>query len=920
MPNMFQYMNEQVIGTLKALGMKPMVHEMFAHAPRRIQRWAKNKIMERRIHYRQRLVPEKELTEKYHAVLLNLLEKYGTDALGDYLEFGVYNGTSLACMHRVLEELALHDIRLFGFDSFEGLPATASTDDDGNWFPGQFSADYELTHRILTLGKVNWNRVFLVKGWFSDTLNDELIDKFQLRKASVIMIDCDMYLSAKQALDFCAPLIQDDCLLFFDDWNSGGLAEKNLGEKRAFTEFLTEHPYFNANEIESYTTNAKVFWVSRSQACSQNFLSTEDYSPISRHTNIPKLGEVTTKQPVLKRQTKSANILGISAFYHDSAAALIRDGEIMAAAQEERFTRYKGDANFPTNAVQSCLRQGMVEIRDLDYVVFYENPLAKFDRLMETFVTFASQSYESFRKALPLWASHRLQLRDVIAAELGEDFIGELCFVNHHESHAASAFFPSPFDEAAILTLDAVGEWATSSIGNGKGNKIELTHEMRFPHSLGMLYSAFTYYTGFKVNSGEYKLMGLAPYGEPKYVDLILQKIAHIHEDGSLWLDMSYFNYCQGMTMTSEKFHGLFGKPPRQPENHLTQQDMDLAASIQAICEEVVLRSARHAHQLTGMTNLVLAGGVALNCVANGRLKREGPFEKIWIQPAAGDAGSALGAALLVWHHQLDMPRQGQVPDGQKGSLLGPAFENDRIQLFLDANGAKYEYISDETILLDRVADLLDQEKVIGWFQGPMEFGPRALGCRSIIGDARSPRMQQIMNLKIKFRESFRPFAPCVLREFASDVFELEQDEDNPYMLFVAPVRKEWRIPLGQEDCQKMQDPDLRVRVAVPRSKVPAVTHVDYSARVQTVDEVRHGRLYRLMRRFHELTQCPVIVNTSFNIRGEPIVGAPEDAYQCFMATEMDCLIIENYILLKDQQIQGLLPNLDAYRNVTCLD
>ncbi len=587
------------------------------------------------------------------------------------------------------------------------------------------------------------------------------------------------------------------------------------------------------------------------------------------------------------------NILGISAFYHDSAAALIRDGEIVAAAQEERFTRRKHDPDFPRSAINYCLNEGGINATQLDYVVFYEKPLVKFERLLETYLAFAPEGFQSFRQAMPLWATYKLHIPQEIIAELGMKFRGQLCFTDHHESHAASAFFPSPFEEAAILTLDAVGEWGTSAIGVGRGNKITLTHEMRFPHSLGMLYSAFTYYTGFKVNSGEYKLMGLAPYGEPKYADVILEKIADIREDGSLWLDMSYFNYCQGLTMTSEKFHHLFGGPSRKPESFITQKDMDLAASIQVVCEEVMLRAARYAHTLTGAKNLVMAGGVALNCVANGRVLREGPFENIWIQPAAGDAGGALGSALLVWHHMLDRPRQPSPQDSQKGSLLGPAFGNDEIDLFLDSLGAKYEYIGDESVLIDRIASLLDQEKIVGWFQGRMEYGPRALGCRSIIGDARSPRMQQTMNLKIKFRESFRPFAPCVLREFVDKVFEMRPNEDSPYMLLVAPVRDDWRIPLSAEGIRKMQDPDLRVRVSVPRSKVPAITHVDYSARIQTVDPDRHGRFYRLMKRFYELTGCPVIVNTSFNIRGEPIVCTPEDAYRCFMATDIDCLVLE---------------------------
>jgi carbamoyltransferase len=489
-----------------------------------------------------------------------------------------------------------------------------------------------------------------------------------------------------------------------------------------------------------------------------------------------------------------------------------------------------------------------------------------------------------------------------------------LCFADHHESHASSAFFPSPFEEAAILTLDAVGEWATSSIGVGRGNTIQLTHEMRFPHSLGMLYSAFTYYTGFQVNSGEYKLMGLAPYGDAKYVNVILDNIVEIREDGSLWLDMSYFNYCQGLTMTSEKFHRLFDGPPRKPESFITQKEMDLAASVQKVCESVVLRAAQYAHRLTGMRHLAMAGGVALNCVANGRLLREGPFEKIWVQPAAGDAGGALGSALLAWHHLLGNPRQANGRDSQKGSLLGPAFGNEDIGVFLDSVGAAYEYVSEESVLVDRVAQSLAEEKIIGWFQGRMEFGPRALGCRSIIGDARSPRMQQVMNLKVKFRESFRPFAPCVLREHVDEFFEMRPGEDSPYMMFVAPVRHEWRTPLSPEDRQKLKDPDLRIRVAVPRSKVPAITHVDYSARIQTVDAERHGRFYRMMRRFYELTGSPVIVNTSFNIRGEPIVCTFEQAYRCFMATEIDCLVLENFVLEKGVQPASQVVDAEAYK------
>jgi carbamoyltransferase len=616
----------------------------------------------------------------------------------------------------------------------------------------------------------------------------------------------------------------------------------------------------------------------------------------------------------------ATNILGISAFYHDSAAALVRDGEIVAGAQEERFTRRKHDAGFPRNAISYCRSEAGIRVSDLDYVVFYERPFVKFERMLETYLAYAPIGFESFRHAMPSWAHLKLRLPQKIVAELGTEFRGQICFTEHHESHAASAFFPSSFEEAAILTLDAVGEWATSAIGQGVGNSITVDCEMRFPHSLGMLYSAFTYYTGFKVNSGEYKLMGLAPYGQPKYVEVIIDKIAKIMDDGSLWLDMSYFNYCQGMTMTSEKFHKLFGGPPRKPESFITQKEMDLGASIQAVCEEVVLRAARHAHKLSGKRNLVMAGGVALNCVANGRLLREGPFENIWIQPAAGDAGGALGAALLVWHQKLGHPRRPVQHDAQKGSLLGPSFRNEDIGLFLDSTGASYEFHVQESQLLDRVTRLMTEEKVVGWFQGRMEYGPRALGCRSIIGDPRSPRMQQKMNVKIKFRESFRPFAPCVLRECVDKVFETRPNEDSPYMLQVASVRPEWRTTLSPEDKLRMQDPDLRIRVAVPRSKFPAITHVDYSARIQTVDSKRHGRFYRLMRRFHELTDCPVIVNTSFNIRGEPIVCTPEEAYRCFLATEMDCLVLENYILLKDQQPAHSLLDAERYKASYALD
>jgi carbamoyltransferase len=609
----------------------------------------------------------------------------------------------------------------------------------------------------------------------------------------------------------------------------------------------------------------------------------------------------------------STYILGISAFYHDSAAALLCDGEIIAAAQEERFTRRKHDARFPENAAAFCLSRAGIGAGDLKAVAFYERPLVKWDRLIETFVGYAPGGFELFQEAMPVWAALKLELPQRIRAELPA-FAGDLYFADHHESHAASAFFPSPFTDAAILTVDAVGEWSTSALGTGHGNRVVLSHEQRFPHSLGMLYSAFTYYTGFRVNSGEYKLMGLAPYGKPRYVDQILERLVRIMDDGSLWLDMEYFDYGRGLTMTSPRFHELFGGPPREPEGLITEKEMDLAASVQVVCEEVMLRAARHLHQITGAANLVMAGGVALNCVANGRLRREGPFENIWIQPAAGDAGGALGAALLVWHHELNHHRQPRFPDAQKGSLLGPVFLNNDIGLFLDSMGATYEHLADEGELLDRVAHLIAEEKVVGWFQGAMEFGPRALGCRSVIGDPRSPRMQQKMNVSIKFRESFRPFAPCVLREQVDEYFEMRSGEDSPYMLLVAPVRERWRTSTSEADRAKMQDPDLRVRVSVPRSTVPAITHVDYSARVQTVDAERHGRYYRLMKRFFALTGCPVIVNTSFNIRGEPIVCTPEDAYRCFMATDMDCLVLENHMLLKEDQTFSLIPDIDAYR------
>jgi carbamoyltransferase len=613
-------------------------------------------------------------------------------------------------------------------------------------------------------------------------------------------------------------------------------------------------------------------------------------------------------------------ILGVSAFFHDAAAVLLRDGEIVAAAQEERFTRVKGDPRFPAAAVAYCLREAGITAGDLDHVAVQDKPLARFERLLETALAFAPAGFGAFRRAALGWG-RKLRLDRTVREALGERFDGTLLFANHHEAHAASAFFPSPFEEAAILTLDAVGEWDTSTIGVGSGSALRLTHEMRFPHSLGMLYSAITHYAGFKVNSGEYKLMGLAPYGEPRYADRILGTLAVVHDDGSLWLDMSYFDYCHGDTMTSEKFHRLFDGPPRRPESWIGRKEMDLAASIQVVCEEVVLRAARHAHRLTGQRHLVMAGGVALNCVANGRLRREGPFEALWIQPAAGDAGGALGAALLAWHHVLQAPRTPTAPDALQGALLGPAFERDDIDVYLESVGAVSEAYDDEDALLERVVDLLVDDQVVGWFHGRMEFGPRALGARSILGDPRSSTLQADLNVKIKFRESFRPFAPCILGEHVHEVVEMPPGEDSPYMLLTAAVRPELRTMLSEADRARLRDPDLRVRVSVPRSTIPAVTHVDYSARVQTVDPGRHGRFYRLLRRFHARTGCPVLVNTSFNIRGEPIVCTPEDAWRCFMATEMDVLVIENRVLLKrEQPAAAAAERREAYRAQYALD
>ena len=603
------------------------------------------------------------------------------------------------------------------------------------------------------------------------------------------------------------------------------------------------------------------------------------------------------------------NILGISAFYHDSAAALIREGEIITAAQEERFTRKKHDSQFPSNAVDFCLEAGGITVEQLDYVVFYEKPLIKFERLLETYIAYAPRGFKQFLMGIPLWLRQKLHLPREMDKALHNRYKGRYIFTEHHESHAASAFFPCPFDEAAILTMDGVGEWATASFGIGRGNKIELTHELHFPHSLGLLYSAFTYFTGFRVNSGEYKLMGLAPYGEPKYYDLILEKLIDLKEDGSFRLNMSYFPYCHKTVMTDSKFEKLFGGPPRKSEYPLTQREMDMAASIQAVTEEIMLRAVRHVHQQTGMRNLVLAGGVALNCVGNGRILREGPFESIWIQPAAGDAGGAIGAALFVWYQLLDNERKADNNDRQHASLLGPSYSNEQVREFLDSIDAKYHVYTEEDQLISRVANLINEGKVIGWFQGRMEFGPRALGNRSIIGDARSEKMQSIMNRKIKFRESFRPFAPCVLKEDVHNYFDMPDSEDSPYMLLVASVHNDKRLPLNtpSETLKGLE------KLKVKRSSIPAITHVDYSARIQTVDSERHPKLHHLMSRFKEMTGCSVIINTSFNIRGEPIVCSPEHAHRCFMATNMDVLVMENQLLYKEEQPQATQHEVDEY-------
>ena len=626
------------------------------------------------------------------------------------------------------------------------------------------------------------------------------------------------------------------------------------------------------------------------------------------------------------------HILGISAYYHDSAACLVVDGRIVAAAQEERFTRKKHDASFPSRAVDYCLREAGITTSQLDLVGFYEKPLVKFERLLETYVAGAPGGYKSYLMAMPLWLSEKLWLGDDIADHL-DGYQGEVLFGEHHESHAASAFYPSPFENAAVVTMDGVGEWATSSIGVGKGNDLQIIHELRFPHSLGLLYSAFTYFAGFKVNSGEYKVMGLAPYGQPTFVKVIKDHLVEIRDDGSLWMDQDYFTYAHGLTMTGSKLEKLLGGPARKPETRLTQREMDLARSIQEITEEAMLKIAAHARRETGMKDLCMAGGVALNCVGNGRILREGPFEQIFIQPAAGDAGGALGVAMSLWHRHLDKPRvspeaagtwergqanrrtgqqanrpTGQRPsgpsgtrdvpkyaDGMSGSFLGPKFSEQEIAAAIDKGGWVARRCDSKEVAA-AVAAAMAEEKVVGLLQGRMEFGPRALGARSIIGDARSPKMQAVMNRKIKFRESFRPFAPAVLREHVAEWFEL--DDESPYMLLVADVRADKRLPVPA-DADKLWGIE---KLNVPRSSVPAITHVDYSARVQTVRRDTNPLYYDIIDAFHRMTGCPVIVNTSFNVRGEPMVCSPEDAYRCFMRTDMDLLVLENFLLEKAAQ------------------
>ena len=610
------------------------------------------------------------------------------------------------------------------------------------------------------------------------------------------------------------------------------------------------------------------------------------------------------------------NILGISAYYHDSAACLVVDGKIIAAAQEERFTRKKHDENFPVNAINYCLTEAGLSAQQIDYVVFYDKPFLKFERLFETYLAFAPKGFKSFATSLPVWVKDKLFQKSVILDALKDhldkttDWSSKLLFSEHHLSHAASAFFPSPFEEAAVLTMDGVGEWATTSLAVGKGNTLNVTNEIHFPHSLGLLYSAMTYYTGFKVNSGEYKVMGLAPYGEPKYANLIKDHLIDIKEDGSFHLDMSYFNYCTGLTMTSDRFNDLFGAPPRKSESILGQREMDLAASIQAVTEEVVIKLAKGIKKSTGLNNLCLAGGVALNCVANGKLLRENVFDKIWIQPASGDAGGAVGAALAAYYLMLDQPRKVDKKDSMQGSYLGPEFGQAEIEQRLSQAGAKFDVVSD-TQLIEQTAQALADGLAVGWHQGRMEFGPRSLGARSIIADARSPTVQKQLNLKVKYRESFRPFAPSILREDVADWFEI--NTDSPYMLLVADVKKEKQLAMTEAQKQLFGIEKLNV----PRSEIPAVTHVDYSARIQTVSKDTNPKYHALISKFKEITGCPVLVNTSFNVRGEPIVCSPEDAFNCLMGTDIDFLVVGNCILRKEQQNQALVKD---YKNAYELD
>lgn len=599
----------------------------------------------------------------------------------------------------------------------------------------------------------------------------------------------------------------------------------------------------------------------------------------------------------------TTTILGISAYYHDSAAALVRDGRIVAAAQEDRFTRKKADPSFPKNAITYCLQEAKIPLKEITHIVFYDKPLVKFERLLETYLAYAPRGLRSFIASMPVWLKDKLFLRSLLVKELSslgdlkESELPPILFTQHHEAHAASAFYPSPFDKAAILCLDGVGEWATTSVWMGEGNTLTPNWEIDFPHSLGLLYSAFTYYTGFKVNSGEYKLMGLAPYGEPKYVDLIRDNLIDIKDDGTFRLDMSYFNYATGLTMTSERFHKLFDGLPKEAESKVTQREMDIARSIQVVTEEIILKLSQTIHKESGVDYLCLAGGVALNCVANGRIIREGPFKDIWVQPAAGDAGGALGAALTVWYDYLGNERTSQGVDKMEGAYLGPRYTNENIKDYLDSINATYSEF-DDSALMPQLSEILDSENVVGWFQGRMEFGPRALGARSIIGDPRSKKMQSVMNLKIKYRESFRPFAPAVRAEKVADWFDI--DRPSPYMLLVAPVKEDICLKMTEEDEKRFGIEKLNI----PRSTLPAVTHVDYSARIQTIHKETNPRFYNLIESFEKRTDCPVLVNTSFNVRGEPIVCSPEDAYRCFMRTEMDYLVLENILLSKKDQPQ----------------